>query len=383
MNIAYIMRYWPVYGGGETITVTLANELIKRGHSVHVIYTFDQTCEPMPYPLSPEIKAIKLYTIERFSKLNVEKMHEYIENNDIDVAINQWGDTRLCRSAIQNTKCKLITCWHLDILPKVGKPQSLKEKIVKTIFGNKIYSYYVHWQQMRNHNRNYRLSDKYVFLSKSFLQEYKKLSCIKLCENKLAAISNPLTYAYVYNFNNYDKKKKQALFVGRIFEYHKRLSYILKIWKQIELDNNLSDWNLCIVGDGPDMGRTKQLSDDLELQRVSFEGFKNPTTYYLDSRIFLMTSAFEGFGMTLVEAQQCGVVPIVMDSYKSLHDIITDHENGIIIQDNDIEKFVNELKNLMSDDKLRKHLATKGTESCEKFSVNTIVDLWEKLFKTL
>ena len=38
MNILYVMRYWPVYGG-ETITVTLANEFVKRGHSVYVVYT--------------------------------------------------------------------------------------------------------------------------------------------------------------------------------------------------------------------------------------------------------------------------------------------------------------------------------------------------------
>ena len=40
MNILYVMRYWPVYGGGETITVTLANEFVKRGHSVYVVYTY-------------------------------------------------------------------------------------------------------------------------------------------------------------------------------------------------------------------------------------------------------------------------------------------------------------------------------------------------------
>lgn len=377
------MRYWPVYGGGETITVTLANEFVKSKHNVFIVYTYDNVCIPMPYDVSLEIKSRKMHTIERFNKLDVEKMHEYIEKNNIDVAINQWGDTQLCHLAVQNTKCKLITCWHLDILPKVGKPQSVKEKIVKTMFGDRGYTYYAHWQQMRKHNKNYKLSDKYVFLSKSFLKEYENLSHIKLNKNKLAAISNPLTYTYVYNFNDYKNKSNQVLFVGRIFEYHKRLSYILRIWKQIELDNKFSDWNLCIVGDGPDMYQTKQLSAKLGLVRVSFEGFKNPKQYYLNSSIFLMTSAFEGFGMTLVEAQQYGVVPIVMDSYKSLHDIIKNQENGIIIPDNDLDKFVNELKNLMCDDNLRRQLAVNGSETCKKFSVNTIVALWENLFRTL
>lgn len=377
------MRYWPVYGGGETITVTLANEFIRREHNVFVIYTYEKFCSPMPYNVSPDIKSQKIHTIERFNMQDVERVHEYIEMHNIDIAINQWGNTKLCYLAVQNTNCKLVTCWHLDILPKVAAPHSIKERIIKIICGNSIYCKYIHRQQMRSHDNNYRLSDKYVFLSESFLEDYVNLSRMKLNANKLAVIPNPLTYNYVYDFKDYKNKCKQVLFVGRIFEYHKRLSYILKIWKQIESDNRFSDWRLCIVGDGPDMQQTRQLSADLGLMRISFEGFKNPQQYYLSSSIFLMTSAFEGFGMTLVEAQQYGVVPIVMNSYKSLHDIIKNNENGIIIPDNDLEMFVKELKNLILDDKRRRQLAENGSATCKKFSVNTIVPLWENLFRTL
>ena len=31
MNIAFLLRLWPVYGGGETVTISLANEMVKRG----------------------------------------------------------------------------------------------------------------------------------------------------------------------------------------------------------------------------------------------------------------------------------------------------------------------------------------------------------------
>lgn len=31
-------RLWPSFGGGETVTKCLASELIKRGHSVYVLY---------------------------------------------------------------------------------------------------------------------------------------------------------------------------------------------------------------------------------------------------------------------------------------------------------------------------------------------------------
>lgn len=59
MNILYIMRFWPVYGGGETITVTLANEFVRRKHNVFVVYTYEKVCNPMPYNVSPNIKSQK------------------------------------------------------------------------------------------------------------------------------------------------------------------------------------------------------------------------------------------------------------------------------------------------------------------------------------
>lgn len=383
MNILYVMRYWPVYGGGETITVTLANEFVKRGHSVYVVYTYDKSCNPMPYSISPAINSQKMHTIEKYCASDVEKLQSYVVDNGIDVIINQWGSTKLCRLAIRQTKCKLITCWHLDVLPKVRAPHDIKEKIVNAIFRKRVYVRYVHWRQMRDHNLNYKLSDKYVFLSHSFLREYVSLTHLKPDKEKLGAIPNPLTYTYDYDFNDYGKKKKQVLFVGRIFEYHKRLSYILRIWKQIEIDGRYSDWKLVIVGDGPDMHQTKQFSTELGLEQISFEGFRDPRQYYLESALFMMTSAFEGFGMTLVEAQQYGTVPIAMDSYKSLHDILQDKVNGIVVPDNDIDCFVKELKQLMDDKEKRKQLAMKGSETCRRFSVDSIATQWESFFKTL
>ena len=38
MNILFLQRLWPVYGGGETVTITLANEMVLRGWNVGVLY---------------------------------------------------------------------------------------------------------------------------------------------------------------------------------------------------------------------------------------------------------------------------------------------------------------------------------------------------------
>lgn len=383
MNITYIMKYWPVYGGGETITVTLANEFVRRGHSVHILYQTYNTCSPMPYTLDERIICTRMRTDDKFSDNDVQILHKYLVEHDINVMINQWGSTELCNKARRFTNCKFIICWHLDILQPAICPQSTAGRLVTKIFGDYIYKLYMRHKQIKNHDRNYMLSDRYIFLSKSFADEYKRITNIEVNEEKIGAVSNPLTYNLSYDMRDYDKKKKQVLFVGRIYEYHKRLSYILSIWKEIEKDARLNEWNLAIVGDGPDMKSTQTLCKSLGLERVSFEGFKKPTKYYEESSLFMMTSSLEGFGMTLIEAQAYGVVSVAMDSYSSLHDIIESEKNGIIVPNNDIQGFTSVIKNLMTDECYRKKLAEAGIESCKKFSVTSICNQWESIFKDL
>ena len=92
-----------------------------------------------------------------------------------------------------------------------------------------------------------------------------------------------------------------------------------------------------------------------------------------------MTSDFEGFAMTLVESQQNAVVPVVMDSFLSLHDIVEDNVNGLIVKNKNVEGFAMALKRLMLDDMLCRRLAGKGLETCKRFSVSRVVDQWERL----
>lgn len=69
------------------------------------------------------------------------------------------------------------------------------------------------------------------------------------------------------------------------------------------------------MGDGSSKLEYETLVSNLNLKKVEFLGFQDPVPYYKNASIFLMTSSLEGFGMTLVEAQCYGVVPIVMDSF--------------------------------------------------------------------
>jgi glycosyltransferase involved in cell wall biosynthesis len=96
-----------------------------------------------------------------------------------------------------------------------------------------------------------------------------------------------------------------------------------------------------------------------------------------------MTSVNEGWGMTLLEAQQNGCVPVVMDSYSSLHEIITNNINGLIANNNDITDFISKLNLLTKNDDLRMSLARAGLESCKRFTADRIIQDWEALFSEM
>ncbi|HEY4503928.1 MAG TPA: glycosyltransferase [Candidatus Paceibacterota bacterium] len=70
----------------------------------------------------------------------------------------------------------------------------------------------------------------------------------------------------------------------------------------------IPDLGLVIVGSGKELGKLKKLSHKLDLsQKVAFEGWQSDlVSYYKGCDLFLNTSWYEGYGMTLVEAQAAG-----------------------------------------------------------------------------
>jgi glycosyltransferase involved in cell wall biosynthesis len=145
----------------------------------------------------------------------------------------------------------------------------------------------------------------------------------------------------------------------------------------------MPEWKLVVVGDGSNKNKYIQYAQQHKLSNILFVGLQNPYEYYCKSAIFMMTSAFEGMPMTLLEAQQMGVVPIAMDSFQGLHGMVENNATGIIVPDGDIASFTHALLKLMSDDKERIRLAKNAVGASEKFNIETILDKWEMVFDNL
>lgn len=219
--------------------------------------------------------------------------------------------------------------------------------------------------------------DKMVVLSQGIIDQYQSIALGY--KDLFVAIPNALSF----DKPKLHVKENEVLVVARLDDWHKRISEILEIWKEVQQDKRFCDWTLRIVGDGIDKPYYEEYIRENNVKNVVFEGQQNPLSYYQKASVFLMTSACEGFPMTLLEAQQCGCVPILYDSFASAKDVVTDGENGILIENRDKEAYVAALKKLMKDDALRNRMSEACIKSAERFSVENIAAQWNELFESL
>lgn len=258
--------------------------------------------------------------------------------------------------------------------------QNVKE-YVKDVVRTAMFPIYKMFYPLRNkelYRTVYKYSDKVVLLSDSFICQYVKYARLR-DKSKFVVIPNALSFDEYLSTKNIPNKKKQVLLVSRLAETPKKITIALRLWAEIEKEQSLKDWSFKIVGDGPDRENYERMARGLNLQRVEFCGRQNPRKYYEESRIFMMTSAFEGWGLTLTEAQQFGCVPIAFDTYTSVHDIIDSGVNGYIVAKWDIDGYVEKIKLLMDNPERFQAMAANAIESSKQFDLKNIIQYWNNL----
>jgi len=107
-----------------------------------------------------------------------------------------------------------------------------------------------------------------------------------------------------------NKRSIDILFVGRI-DAQKNLPLFLQIIKLVT--KNIPKLNVKIVGDGDDRKKIINIIKKLSLQK-NVEIIKptlSTSKFYSNSKIFLLSSDYEGFPLTLMEALSSGCIPVL------------------------------------------------------------------------
>ena len=101
------------------------------------------------------------------------------------------------------------------------------------------------------------------------------------------------------------------------------------------------------------------------------------------SSIFVLSSRFEGFGLVLAEAMSCGLPCISFDCPYGPRDIITNEEDGILVENGNIMALAKALKRLMADENLRQSMGEKAIINVARYDSSSIMNRWEELFSSL
>ncbi len=123
-----------------------------------------------------------------------------------------------------------------------------------------------------------------------------------------------------------------------------------------------------IVGNGDERKKIESLIDERGLKDCfTITGWTaTPQSYaqLFDQAVLL--SRWEGFGLVLAEYMALGK-PIVATKTNAIPDLITDHDNGILIPVDDPEKAAKNIVDLYHDKGLREEMSKKGKMRVEAF----------------
>lgn len=127
----------------------------------------------------------------------------------------------------------------------------------------------------------------------------------------------------------FDKKKLILLTVGRLVPPK---GYDLLLQAAVELRKSIS-FVWYIIGEGRERTfieesiRKQRLTENIILLGLK----ENPFPYMKACDIYVQTSKYEGFGMTVAEAKVLAK-PIVTTNYQVVHNIIENYKNGLIVE---------------------------------------------------
>ncbi len=135
-----------------------------------------------------------------------------------------------------------------------------------------------------------------------------------------------------------------------------------------DLDKELQDCRLIIVGSGSESNEYRELAARLGIEKkVLFTGHRDDTSGLLQAAdLFWLTSRSEGMSNALLEAMAHGKAVVAFD-IAGVREAIVDEESGAIVEEGNTDKFARVSVKLLKDDKKRHALGVSSRERAEEY----------------
>ncbi len=165
-----------------------------------------------------------------------------------------------------------------------------------------------------------------------------------------------------------DPKTINILTVCRL-EEEKDLTTAIKAFKMV-CDFGI-DAEFVIVGDGGEREMLENLAKIYNLQtKIYFVGWQNDLAkYYQNADIYISTSLYEGYGMSIVEAGSFGL-PLLLSDSGVAGFMFKDGESCLICKQGDAESFAHAMVRLIEDENLRTRLGASAQKVVEENKID-------------
>lgn len=214
---------------------------------------------------------------------------------------------------------------------------------------------------------------KFVTLTDKAMLEWPELS-------NTVMIPDPLTLDV--NVQSTQQESKRVIAIGR-YAYEKGYDLLLRAWALVE--KQYPDWSLEVFGMGNRQPYEQLLAElNLNPEKCRLHGaLSDVKKEYQNGSLLVLPSRTEGFGLVLLEAMAFGIPVVAFDCGSGPSSIISDGENGFLVQPFDIRVFAERMKQLLEDDGLRRTMGNNGIQKAWQYTIDKIGLQWKQLFDDL
>lgn len=223
---------------------------------------------------------------------------------------------------------------------------------------------------------------KYLYPKADYIiaqcKEMKKdiIHSFSIDERKIRYIYNPLDIQKIIDNredkNPYRSNEKNLISVGRL-TYQKGFDILIDAFKII--NEKFPSTHLTILGDGDLKEELKNKAKKLNISgKISFISFKeNPYPYYYYADTYILSSRWEGFPNTLLEALACGTKVVATDCKSGPREILGNSEYGILVKEGDHLSLAEGISKSISEEK-------KKINRADYFKIDNIIKEYEEIF---
>jgi glycosyltransferase involved in cell wall biosynthesis len=302
-DVAMVLPF-PCWGGVETVFLNLAREFAGRGLDVEV--AFGSAEGPLRGGFERHARVVdlgnplmKLHRRERYSLFDYPRVRRYVLDRRPRSLLAAKSTCNYCVARAKRDlgfPGSVVVSHHIDVEAGRAALGPLQRRVAA-------------WLES-----HYRHADAVVGVSRAIADG---LVAAGLPPDRVHAIYNPAVTDEMYRLAEEPpphewlspKRGPVVLGAGR-FTAQKDFATLIRAFRLVR--DRLPESRLVIIGDGPDRRRLERLAGDLDLAgHVSLPGSAgNPYPFMKNADLYVLSSRYEGFGMTLVEAMALGT-PVV------------------------------------------------------------------------